>query len=132
MTITNGTPGSTVAVSGTADVDGVACPGATTCEAVGESSSDEGVVVLITDDTVIFASDGGSAVSSISGPDGSSIPLPTDTYPGYTFNGWFTAASGGTEVGGAGSSYTIPSGWDHPLRPVDAADHLLRRTKRGR
>ncbi len=61
-------------------------------------------------DTVNFASDGGSAVSSISGPDGSSITLPTDAYPGYSFDGWFTEASGGTEVGGAGSSYTIPSG----------------------
>ncbi|MGO9560917.1 MAG: InlB B-repeat-containing protein, partial [Acidimicrobiales bacterium] len=61
-------------------------------------------------DTVTFNSDGGAAVTSISGPDGSSITLPSDTYPGYGFDGWFTAASGGTEVGGAGSSYTIPSG----------------------
>jgi uncharacterized repeat protein (TIGR02543 family) len=61
-------------------------------------------------DTVAFASDGGAAVSSLSGPDGSSITLPSDTYPGYTFDGWFTQASGGTKVGGAGSSYTIPSG----------------------
>ena len=60
--------------------------------------------------TVGFNSDGGAAVSSLSGPDGSSITLPTDTYPGYTFDGWFTAASDGTEVGGTGSSYTIPSG----------------------
>ena len=36
--------------------------------------------------------------------------MPSDTFPGYSFDGWFTAASGGTEVGGAGSSYTIPSG----------------------
>ena len=60
--------------------------------------------------TVGFNSDGGAAVASLSGPDGSSITLPTDTYPGYTFDGWFTAASDGTEVGGTGSSYTIPSG----------------------
>jgi uncharacterized repeat protein (TIGR02543 family) len=59
--------------------------------------------------TVGFNSDGGAAVSSLSGPDGSSITLPSDTYPGYTFDGWFTAASDGTEVGGTGSSYTIPS-----------------------
>jgi uncharacterized repeat protein (TIGR02543 family) len=61
-------------------------------------------------DTVSFNSDLGAAVASISGPDGSSITLPGDTYTGYTFNGWFTAANGGTEIGGAGSSYAIPSG----------------------
>jgi hypothetical protein len=61
-------------------------------------------------DTVAFVADGGATVASITGLDGSSITLPSDTYPGYTFNGWFTAASDGTEVGGAGSSYTIPLG----------------------
>jgi uncharacterized repeat protein (TIGR02543 family) len=61
-------------------------------------------------DTVGFNPEGGAAVSSMSGPDGSSITLPSDTYPGYSFDGWFTAASGGTEVGDAGSSYAIPSG----------------------
>jgi hypothetical protein len=61
-------------------------------------------------DTVAFNSDGGAAVSSLSGPDGSSITLPSDSYPDNSFDGWFTAASSGTEVGGAGSSYTIPSG----------------------
>jgi hypothetical protein len=61
-------------------------------------------------DTVAFNSDGGAAVSSLSGPDGGSIALPSDTYPDYTFVGWFTQASGGSEVGGAGSSYTVPAG----------------------
>ena len=61
-------------------------------------------------DTVAFNSDGGAAVASLSGPDGSSITLPSDSYAGYTFNGWYTAASGGTKVGGAGSSYTVPVG----------------------
>ena len=61
-------------------------------------------------DTVAFVADGGGTVASITGPDGSSITLPSDTYPGYTFNGWFTAASGGIEVGGAGASYVIPAG----------------------
>ncbi len=76
-------------------------------------------------DTVAFNSDGGAAVASISGPDGSSITLPSDTYPGFVFNGWFTAASGGTEVGVAGSSYTIAAGgvtlfakWASPPPPT--------------
>lgn len=38
-----------------------------------------------------------------------SIDLPSPTRTGYNFNGWYTAASGGTRVGGAGASYT-PSG----------------------
>ena len=74
------------------------------------TNSDVPVAVEAPTDTVAFNSDGGAAVSSLSGPDGSTITLPSDTYPGYVFDGWFTAASGGTEVGGAGSSYTIPSG----------------------
>jgi hypothetical protein len=61
-------------------------------------------------DTVAFNSDGGAAVASVSGPDGSSITLPTDTQAGFTLDGWFTAPSGGTKVGAAGASYTIPVG----------------------
>jgi uncharacterized repeat protein (TIGR02543 family) len=64
---------------------------------------------VATEDTVAFNSEGGSAVASVSGLDGSSITLPSDTYPGYAFDGWFDAP-GGTLVGFAGDSYTIPSG----------------------
>ena len=32
--------------------------------------------------------------------------MPTPTRNGYTFNGWYTAASGGTKAGNAGASYT--------------------------
>lgn len=40
----------------------------------------------------------------------SKITLPTPTTrAGYTFKGWYTAASGGTRVGGAGSAYTFSS-----------------------
>ncbi len=58
-------------------------------------------------DAVAFVADGGGPVASITGLDGSSITLPSDTYAGYTFSGWFSASSGGTEVGGAGASYAI-------------------------
>jgi uncharacterized repeat protein (TIGR02543 family) len=34
------------------------------------------------------------------------ISLPSSTRVGYTLNGWYTAASGGTKVGGSGGSYT--------------------------
>ena len=36
----------------------------------------------------------------------SAVTLPTPTRTGYTFDGWYTAANGGTRVGGGGSSYT--------------------------
>ena len=36
------------------------------------------------------------------------LTLPNPTRTGYTFNGWYTAASGGTKVGNAGEEY-VPS-----------------------
>lgn len=35
-----------------------------------------------------------------------SVTLPTPTKTGYTFQGWYTAASGGTKIGNAGDDYT--------------------------
>ncbi|MBQ3745883.1 MAG: InlB B-repeat-containing protein, partial [Kiritimatiellae bacterium] len=46
--------------------------------------------------------DGTSATSTASG----TVTLPTQTRSGYRFDGWYTAASGGTRVGGAGDTYT--------------------------
>ena len=37
------------------------------------------------------------------------VTLPEPTRPGYTFNGWYTAASAGTRIGTAGAVYT-PTG----------------------
>ncbi len=37
---------------------------------------------------------------------GYSVTLATPTRTGYTFNGWYTAASGGSKVGNGGASYT--------------------------
>ena len=56
-------------------------------------------------DTVTFNSEGGSAVSSESGLDGTTITLPgAPTYPGYTFDGWFASPTGGTALT---SPYTL-------------------------
>jgi len=56
-------------------------------------------------DTVSFNAEGGSAVSSLSGLDGTTVTLPSaPTYPSYTFDGWFTAASGGSALA---SPYTL-------------------------
>jgi len=52
----------------------------------------------INTETLTFVSDGGAAVSPISGAYNTSVALPLDTQTGYTFNGWFTSAVGGTQV----------------------------------
>lgn len=39
-----------------------------------------------------------------------SVTLPTPTRAGYTFNGWYTAATGGTKIGNGGASYTPTAG----------------------
>jgi len=58
--------------------------------------------------TVTYNANGGSvSPPSASTNAGGSVTLPTPTRSGYTFNGWYTASSGGTRVGGAGSSYTL-------------------------
>lgn len=56
-----------------------------------------------------FDEQGGTTVSDESLIPGTSITLPSTYRSGYIFDGWYTAASGGTRVGGAGDSY-IPSG----------------------
>jgi uncharacterized repeat protein (TIGR02543 family) len=59
--------------------------------------------------TVTFNANGGSSVSSQTVDAGDSLTLPSTTRSGYTFNGWYTASSGGTKAGDAGSSYTPTS-----------------------
>jgi uncharacterized repeat protein (TIGR02543 family) len=53
----------------------------------------------VTTTTTDFNSDGGSDVTAMSGTDGTTITLPSaPTRTGYTFDGWFTSATGGTQV----------------------------------
>lgn len=42
-------------------------------------------------------------------PTYSSFTLPTPTWTGHTFNGWYTASSGGTKIGNGGDSYSPTS-----------------------
>ena len=58
--------------------------------------------------TAIFNTQGGTSVSNITKVVGEALgTLPTTTKSGYTFDGWYTAASGGTKIT---SSTTMPSG----------------------
>jgi hypothetical protein len=74
----------------------------------------------------------------VSGTDGSSFILPSTTYGDRRLIGWFTAATGGTGVGGAGSSYTFPLGgttlyaqWTAPRAYVEAVSPNSGPTKGG-
>jgi uncharacterized repeat protein (TIGR02543 family) len=48
-------------------------------------------------ETVTFVADGGDAVAPISGLYNTVVTLPPDTQSGYTFNGWFTSPTSGTQ-----------------------------------
>gem|GEM_PF-5888443 len=55
---------------------------------------------------VMYNANGGNvSPSSQTVTQGSNVTLPTPSRTGYNFNGWYTAASGGTKAGGAGGSY---------------------------
>ena len=60
--------------------------------------------------TVTFNANGGSVSPASSSTNaGSSVTLPTPSRTGYTFNGWYTASSGGTYLGSGGNTYTPSS-----------------------
>jgi uncharacterized repeat protein (TIGR02543 family) len=60
--------------------------------------------------TVSYDANGGSvSTSSIRAGSGDGVTLPTPSRTGYTFNGWYSAASGGSYRGGAGSYFAVTS-----------------------
>ncbi|MBO5409295.1 MAG: InlB B-repeat-containing protein, partial [Clostridia bacterium] len=58
--------------------------------------------------TVTYNANSGSVSPASATYEGTALTLPTPTRTGYKFNGWYTAASGGTRAGGAGENY-IPT-----------------------
>jgi len=56
--------------------------------------------------TVTYNANGGNTSPSSATYEGTALTLPTPTREGHTFNGWYTAATGGTKVGDAGANYT--------------------------
>jgi len=58
--------------------------------------------------TVTYNANGGSVSPASKGANyNTSVTLPTPTRSGYTFNGWYTASSGGTKIGNAGANYKV-------------------------
>ena len=65
-------------------------------------------ITVASDKTVTFNANGGSCnTPSSTVRQGSTITLPSASKAYSTFSGWFTAASGGTRVGGAGDIYAV-------------------------
>lgn len=93
-------PGNGGFVTGTATT-----PGTYT---IAYGSSSFTFVILPNDATVTFNTNGGSCgTPSSTVAIGTVISLPSASKSYCTFSGWFTAASGGTRVGGAGDPYTV-------------------------
>jgi IPT/TIG domain/Listeria-Bacteroides repeat domain (List_Bact_rpt) len=66
-------------------------------------------------DTVVFHNDNpdSNSISALSGHIGDSIALPAaPSYPGNLFDGWYSAAAGGTLVGQPGASYVVKASTD--------------------
>ncbi len=58
--------------------------------------------------TVTFSSEG-STISTLSAGAGATLTLPSPTQTSQWLEGWYTEESGGTKIGNAGASFTIPS-----------------------
>ena len=54
---------------------------------------------------VTYDANGGTCAIASETYMGAPLTLPTPTLTGYTFRGWYTAASGGTKIGDAGINY---------------------------
>ena len=56
--------------------------------------------------TVSFDGNGATNPDSLSAGANGTVTLPTPVRTGYTFNGWYTEAAGGSKIGNGGASYT--------------------------
>ncbi len=56
--------------------------------------------------TVTYNANGGNVTSVSAEYKGTALSLPLPTRDGYAFDGWYTAATGGTKIGDAFASYT--------------------------
>ncbi|MGM9810275.1 MAG: InlB B-repeat-containing protein, partial [Paludibacteraceae bacterium] len=56
--------------------------------------------------TVTYDANGGTCSTTSDTYSGTPLTLPTATQDGYTFKGWYDAATDGNRIGGAGDTYT--------------------------
>lgn len=88
--------------------------------------------VVVEERTVNFNANGGSCstTSATAITDGGSrvqnVTLPNATRTGYTFRGWYTAASGGTKIGDAGAAYMPASSGGTLYAQWDAIEYTVK------
>jgi uncharacterized repeat protein (TIGR02543 family) len=77
------------------------------------ANSSNGITIVASTYTLTYNGNGGivlgNSSTSTTVTAGSAVSLPSATRNYHTFNGWYTAASGGTYLGTTGNSYTPPS-----------------------
>ena len=77
------------------------------------ANSSNGITIVASTYTLTYNGNGGivlgNASTSTTVNAGSAVTLPSASRDYYTFNGWYTAASGGTYLGTTNNSYTPPS-----------------------
>ena len=82
----------------------------TATNAVGSATASASFTVNNPQYTVTYNANGGTvSPTSATVTAGSSVTLPSPSRSGFTFNGWYTAASGGSFLGFGGTSYTPSS-----------------------
>jgi hypothetical protein len=86
---------------------------------------------------ITFNGNGGTASATSTDVDsGTFTPLPSASRSGFTFNGWYTASSGGSFVGGAGDVYfvsattTLFAQWSVQYSPASITDGVANRSYR--
>ena len=78
--------------------------------------------------TVTYNANSGSVTPASAEYKGTDLTLPVPTRDGYAFNGWYTAASGGTKIGDGNTSYiptaniTLYAQWKDPVTVTYNAD----------
>lgn len=90
--------------------------------------------ITVTTYTVTYNVNGGTCdkTSDTYTTGGTALTLPTPTYTGYTFQGWYDAATGGTKIGDAGTSYkpskdiTLYAYWE--LIPTEECNYIKNNT----
>ena len=86
-----------------------AASGGTKIGGAGEVYTPDAVITLYAQwigYTITYDANGGSCGTASQTYAGTALTLPTPSFPGYKFSGWYTAASGGTKIGIAGDAYT--------------------------
>lgn len=77
------------------------------------ANSSNGITIVASTYTLTYNGNGGivlgNSSTSTTVTAGSAVSLPSASRNYHTFNGWYTASSGGTYLGTTGNSYTPPS-----------------------